>query len=70
MRDENEIHPTGIDRRHLLGGTAKVAALAGLTGAIGGAAVVTAAAAPRFGAGLPCRLRRRPAERRGEARRS
>jgi nitrous-oxide reductase len=40
MRDENE-KPTGIDRRHLLGGTAKVAALAGLTGAIGGAAVVT-----------------------------
>ena len=36
MRDENE-KPTGIDRRHLLGGTAKVAALAGLTGAIGGA---------------------------------
>ncbi|GEO39106.1 nitrous-oxide reductase [Skermanella aerolata] len=39
MRDENE-KPTGIDRRHLLGGTAKVAALAGLTGAIGGAGAV------------------------------
>src|SRR4051794_15406751 len=40
MRDENE-KPTSIDRRHLLGGTAKVAALAGLTGAIGGAAAVS-----------------------------
>src|SRR4051794_10668549 len=39
MRDENE-KPTGIDRRHLLGGTAKVAALAGLTGAIGGAGAI------------------------------
>ena len=39
MRDENE-KPTGIDRRHLLGGTAKVAALAGLTGAISGAGAV------------------------------
>jgi nitrous-oxide reductase len=39
MRDENE-KSTGIDRRHLLGGTAKVAALAGLTGAIGGAGAV------------------------------
>ena len=40
MRDESE-KSTGIDRRHLLGGTAKVAALAGLTGAIGGGAAVT-----------------------------
>jgi nitrous-oxide reductase len=39
MRDENE-KSTGIDRRHLLGGTAKVAALAGLTGAIGGTGAV------------------------------
>lgn len=39
MRDENE-KSTGIDRRHLLGGTAKVAALAGLTGAIGGAGAI------------------------------
>jgi nitrous-oxide reductase len=39
MRNENE-KPTGIDRRHLLGSTAKVAALAGLTGAIGGAGAI------------------------------
>ncbi|UEM21466.1 TAT-dependent nitrous-oxide reductase [Skermanella mucosa] len=49
MRDENE-KPTGIDRRHLLGGTAKVAALAGLTGALGGAAVTTAGGSA-FGSG-------------------
>src|SRR5689334_1853254 len=40
MRDENE-KPAGLDRRGLLGGTAKVAALAGLTGAIGGATAVS-----------------------------